>query len=193
MTSIRLYSALSLTLVLCLGACTPEAKQTLKANTLAATRNMQQARANLYAVGGKFAEQARENLYKTSYKVQEWAMTKPKPHVPSDIGQRYCYKSFHDILCYRAPLPGAEHRLVSYQGTHAEPPPQPVMTLLPTRDYDPSQQPASRVANARPVFVGLPPGVSPNDTPQEPEPIPADIPIEEIPEELPNPVLVPQL
>jgi hypothetical protein len=193
MTRHYLYYATAIVLALSLSACSPEGKAALKENVDAAGQNLNQAGKNTAAVAGKLADQARENLYKTSYKIQEWAMTEPEVKQPSVIAQRYCYQSFHDILCYRAPMPGAEHRLVAYQGTYAEPPPQPTMQLLPTKAYDPSMQPASRVANARPVFIGLPPEVKADAMPAEPQPLPANIPLEQIPEQMPNPTMVPQL
>lgn len=189
----RLQNMLLLAVLAGLSACSPQGKEGFDKNVDAAGNNLQQMGANLAGVANNFANQARDNAYKTSYQIQEWAMKEPEPPKgPSPVDSRYCYQSFHDILCYRAPMPGAEHRLVSYQGTFAEPPPQPTMKLLPTHPYDPSQMPERRVAVARPVFIGLPPEVKPDTTPQA-APTPEEIKPENIPEQLPNPALVPQL
>lgn len=183
------YVALSLVL-LGVSACSPQGKAELKANMQAANANIKQALDNAGAVANKFADQARENAYETSYQVQEWAMKKPEVKPPGVIAQRYCYHSLQDILCYRAPMPGAEQRLVAYQGTFAEPPPPAVTQLLPTHPFDSSQLPENRIANATPVFIGLPPDIQ-EEGPQSPPVI--DLNPANIPAERPNPELAPQL
>jgi hypothetical protein len=41
--------------------------------------------------------------------------TKPKPVVAKKVQQRYCYKTYEDIICYSKLLPGEEYRLVGFQ------------------------------------------------------------------------------
>ena len=177
-------------LSLSLSACSPEGKQAADANLKAAENTAGAVAANNLHTANKYATLAKDNLYKTSYQIQKWVATPPEaPKPPRAIEQTYCYKSFHDILCYRAPLPGAEHRLIAYQGTGAEPPPQAVTELLPTQTMDANQLPQNRVANARPVFIGLPPPIKDDKTPVAL----GEIPPEAIPVQQPNPALVPQL
>jgi hypothetical protein len=184
------YLITSVLLVLSLGACSPEGKEAAKENKEAAVNNAEVAVGNSLNRTNHYANIARENIYKTSYQIQKWVATPPElPKGPREIEQSYCYRSFHDVLCYRSPMPGAENRLVAYQGTGAEAPPQAVTQLLPTHPYDSSQLPQNRVANARPVFIGLPPTVKDDKTPA---PTP-ELPPEAIPAPQPNPVLVPQL
>jgi len=158
----------------------------------AAGNNIKGAANNAATVAGAVATEAKDATYEASYHVQKWVVTPPGggPKPPQAIANRYCYHSLQDILCYRAPMPGAENRLVAYQGSDAEEPPQATMQLLPTHPYDSSQQPASRVANASPVFIGMPPEVK-GDVSQPGAP--ATPPMDKIPEQQPNPVTTPQL
>jgi len=185
-----IYTPLSAALLLALAACSPEGKAAFNANMKAAGQNAENVANNAGVVANKYANIAKDNVYKTSYQVQKWAATPPEaPKGPREIEQSYCYRSFHDVLCYRAPLPGAESRLVAYQGTYAEEPPPSVTQLLPTHPYDPSQLPENRIANAQPVFLGLPPPVKEDKNAT----LPADTPIENIPAPQPDPKIAPQL
>ncbi len=186
MPVLKLYPLLGAVSLMCLAACSPEGKQAFNDNMTAAGNNVKGAANNAAIVATNVATVAKDNVYKTSYQVQKWVVTPPEgPKPPQAIANRYCYRTAQDILCYRAPMPGAETRLVAYQGTDAEEPPQSVTQLLPMHPYDSSQQPASRVANAKPVFIGLAPEIK-ADSSQIP--IPA-----QVPEQQPNPVIAPQL
>lgn len=78
----------------------------------------------------------------------------------------YCYRTQSDILCYRDPVPGAEMRLVAFQGVAQpdgssqvvavmeEPP------LVTAKDRAPSARPAYRAVDPQPIFVGIAPGVA---------------------------------
>jgi hypothetical protein len=46
---------------------------------------------------------------------------KPLPKAPP-VKPSYCYRVMQDIICYDNPKPGAESRLVAYQGPGANPP-----------------------------------------------------------------------
>jgi hypothetical protein len=177
--------------LLILSACSPQGKEAANANYEAAKQHAKVAAENVSGVANKLANDLKENAYKTSYQVQKWAATPPAaPPVPNAVAKSYCYRSMQDVLCYRSPVPGAESRLVAYQGTDAEPPPPVITQLLPTHEFDSSQLPESRVANARPVFIGAPPEVKDEKPSLD---IPIDTPPEKVPEQLPNPALVPQL
>lgn len=151
------------------------------------------------------ATQARDNVYETSYKLKDWAVTPPPGKKPNlAVKASYCYSVLQDVVCYRQPMPGWEHRLVGYQGTDAEAPPPAQTVALPQAPDDTSMQPATRVANAQPIFVGLPPGMNgekegdaANNDPNKPTelaPIPKDQnPPLTVKESLPNPAIVPQL
>jgi hypothetical protein len=43
-------------------------------------------------------------------------INRPKPPVKrGDIQPRYCYRTMNDVVCYAAPQPGQEYRLLAYQ------------------------------------------------------------------------------
>jgi hypothetical protein len=106
----------------------------------------------------RIANHVRDNVKATGKHVKEWWSYDPnaKKEVKT-IPNSYCYRAQGDVLCYRAPMPGWEHRLVGYQGTFAQAPPPVMMQPLPGQKLDTSLLPASRVANAKPVFTELPP------------------------------------
>ena len=135
------------------------------------------------------ANNIKDSIYETTYQVQEWAFTPPaKKGEPLPVANRYCYHAQTDVLCYRQPMPGWEGRLVAYQGTDAQPPPPPVMQLLPKPAKDMSMAPENRIATSKPVF---------KEAPVAEEPVAKDPTAPELPnslnEQLPNPSQSPQL
>ena len=139
----------------------------------------------------------KENAMKTGEYMRKWFIM-PKPDAPRDdrvIASSYCYRVLQDIVCYRQPMPGWEHRLVAYQGTHAKEPPLAMMEPLPKRAEDvaaaasPPQKAESKVANVKPVFKDLPKEQKPAE---EEQPDLGPVP-ETVHEQLPNPALAPQL
>jgi hypothetical protein len=141
---------------------------------------------------GKFLyESGKDNVRQTYQKVNEWLNVPVNPpKEPLPVASSYCYRALQDIVCYRQAMPGWEHRLVAYQGTHAAPPPPAVMQLMPKPVKNESMKPTNRVANSKPVFDKLP------EAPKE-EAITIDGNISTAPnpalEQLPDPALSPQL
>lgn len=135
-----------------------------------------------------YADTFRDNVKKTANKVQEWWFTPLPSTEPLPVRASYCYKAQTDVLCYREPMPGWEHRLVAYQGTGAEAPPAPSMELLPKQTGDTSKLAENRVASTKPVFVEPPP--EPKEAPKD-----AGSPAVEDKshESLPDPATSPQL
>jgi hypothetical protein len=135
-----------------------------------------------------FANQFRDNVKLTSQKVEEWWLTPLPSTDPLPLAPSYCYRVQQDVLCYRQPMPGWEHRLAGYQGTGAQPPAPATMQLLPVRTLDSSKLAVNRLAAAKPVFVQLPPDAkeAPKD-PTQPSTVDAST------DPLPDPVLSPQL
>ncbi len=143
----------------------------------------------------RIANNVRDNVRVTSRRMKEWWFYEPKPPQNRDVASSYCYRVLQDVVCYRQPMPEWEHRLVGYQGTGALPPPPSVMQPLPKRSISASNEAASRLASAQPVFVEIPPdvkeaeanGADPDKDPSVP--VPADA----AHETLPDPALAPQL
>lgn len=130
----------------------------------------------------------RDNVKVTARKVKDWWTYEPDARPPRSVPDSYCYRTQGDVLCYRSPMPGWEHRLVGYQGTFAEPPPPPIMQPLPTAVVDESKLPANRVANAQPVFVEMP--LEAKEEPKTAEDLQAP---ENVRETIEDPALAPQL
>lgn len=90
-----------------------------------------------------------------------------KPTALKAIPSTYCYRVMQDIVCYRDPQPGAEARLVAYQGTVAVAPPIPtpaeVKKTVATAPelFDPKPQPVPEpvLPKLKPVYVMPPPPV----------------------------------
>lgn len=99
------------------------------------------------------ATMARNNLKESGEDLHKWLVEPPPAErQPQAIASSYCYRTYQDVLCYRAPMPGWENRLVGYQGTYAKAPPLAVMEPLPVSvDTKPSARPA-----VTPVFASLP-------------------------------------
>ncbi len=136
----------------------------------------------------RMAGRTRDQIKRTNRKVRDWCLTPlPQPQ-PNAIAASYCYRVLQDIMCYREPMPGWEQRLVAYQGTNAAPPPPAVTKPLPMVNVDPAKMAASRISNARPVFVNLPP-----EEEKKVQAVDGVVVIDESRESLPNPSAVPQL
>ena len=135
-----------------------------------------------------YANQLRDNVKKTGAKIQEWWFTPLPSTEPLPVASSYCYKAQTDILCYRQPMPGWEHRLVAYQGTGAAPPPPATMQLMPQKANDNSKLAENRLANVKPIFVELPP--EPKQAPKDASQPTTDDHSQEV---LPDPTLTPQL
>ncbi|MDX2113259.1 MAG: hypothetical protein SFW63_05970 [Alphaproteobacteria bacterium] len=150
--------------------------------------NLGQVVDNIDRSTSRMADNTRNQIKRTNRKLRDWWLTPlPEPQ-PSEIASSYCYRVFQDIVCYREPMAGWEHRLVAYQGTHAAPPPAAVTEPLPVIDVDPAKLQAARISNARPVFVALPP-----EEEKKVQSSDGVVVIDESRESLPNPALVPQL
>lgn len=113
--------------------------------------------ANVESSASRIADNFRDGFHRSVDRFERWWFTPP----PEENGKRaipasYCYNSFQDVLCYRQPMPGWEHRLVGYQGTAAVPPPPAVMEPLPVRAQEKPSTSAGRIANAQPVFTEMP-------------------------------------
>jgi hypothetical protein len=133
------------------------------------------------------ANALRDNIKRTGNRIRKWWITPLPEKKKQPVAASYCYNVYQDILCYRQPMPGWEHRLAGYQGTGAEPPPPAMMIPLPTRNVDPKQLPQNRVANAQPVFGEIPADIK-EEKDQEQQ-----SPSEAVHETLPDPALAPQL
>lgn len=94
----------------------------------------------------------KKDVYEATGKFYDWVLTPPPKKLPNPVPSSYCYRSFQDVLCYRQPMPGWEHRLVGYQGTGAAPPKPTITKLLPTRAAEPKPDPVARVEAMAPVF-----------------------------------------
>lgn len=80
-----------------------------------------------------FGDGAKQGFYGGLDRMADWMRPVPKPGPPQPIAASYCYTVLQDIMCYRKPMPGWEHRLVAYQGTNAPAPPPALMEPLPKR------------------------------------------------------------
>ncbi|MGE3714272.1 MAG: hypothetical protein AB7F82_07065 [Alphaproteobacteria bacterium] len=105
------------------------------------------------------ATNVRDNVRHNSRKLKEWWFYDPaKERVKNEhaIAPSYCYAVMQDIVCYPAPMPGWEARLVGYQGSapiavavvKTEPVPH-----LPKTDRI---TPEDRLKKADPVFDAIP-------------------------------------
>jgi hypothetical protein len=140
----------------------------------------------------RVATQIRDNVHATGKHLKDWWFYDPAAHVEAKtVPNSYCYKTQGDVLCYRAPMPGWENRLVGYQGTYAEAPPPVMMQPLPTKTVDARMLPENRIANAKPVFTSLPPEVK-----EEPAKDPAallETDPQDVHETIADPTVSPQL
>lgn len=154
-----------------------------------AKEDAQIAEGNVQRHTMRVADNLRDQTKKTAMKMREWLLTPPPEVVSTAVPPSYCYKVMQDITCYRAPLPGQTHRLVGYQGDGAVPPlaQTKALPLSPIQKMNPGGA-AARVADAKPVFVGIPaqPKEDKNATLQDGVPTAGSEP-------LPDPTLSPQL
>lgn len=192
---------LVLSFVMFLAACTEQqAKEDGDAVKAQVSEDAQyvagETKANASQVGeniGKSAERMagamRDTVKRTNRKVRDWWLTPlPEEQENRAVEASYCYNVLQDILCYRQPISGWEHRLAGYQGTGAEPPAPAMMKPLPMlHAADPVKATANRIANTKPVFVALPPEEKKTETGEEP------LAVDPANENLPDPALAPQL
>lgn len=157
-----------------------------------ASQDFNQASSQVQRHTQRIADATRDGIKRTNRRARDWWLTDPPPPLPPNaVPTSYCYTVLQDVVCYRAPMPGWEHRLVAYQGTGAEPPPPAVMKPLPSRNINTSSLSSSRVESTKPVFVGLPLDVK-EDTKEEDESISPDS-SDALNENLPDPTASPQL
>lgn len=104
------------------------------------------------------SEDFKTNVYQASDGIKRWWHTPPYTPGKQSVATSYCYRAYQDVMCYRQPMPGWEHRLVGYQGTDANEPPAPMMQPL-AEHYPGVVTTAQRAASAEPVFIGLPPEI----------------------------------
>jgi len=141
---------------------------------------------------GNLGGAMKENFYYTTDHIADWIRPNT-PKSPLPIAASYCYHVYQDILCYRRPMPGWEHRLAGYQPETAEPPLPAMMQPLPKHKVDSSQLPANRVANSKPVFTQMPEKPAEVEKPAEDTSTPAAAAASPEHEQLPDPALAPQL
>lgn len=135
----------------------------------------------------RVADHVRNNAHATGKHLKDWWLYKPNEGSQT-IPSSYCYKAQGDVMCYRSPMPGWEHRLVGYQGTFADAPPAPMMQPLPASGVDQQKLPANRIAATKPVFVEMPPEMK-----EEPKTsLELEAP-ENVHENIADPALAPQL
>jgi hypothetical protein len=150
--------------------------------------NAQLAGNNVERSATRMANNVRDGVKRTNRRLRDWWLTPlpPEPE-PLPVQASYCYRVLQDVLCYRDPMPGWEHRLVAYQGTGALPPAPAITRPLPRLAERPAPSAAERLAGSMPVFVNLPPEEKKEAA--APEALSAD----PAHENLPNPMLSPQL
>jgi hypothetical protein len=136
--------------------------------------------------GTQLANDFKDNMYKTSEKVKEWAMTPPPKPAPLPVPDSYCYHVLQDILCYRQPMPGWEHRLVGYQGTDAREPAFVMTEPLPVHTTETRLPPGTRESSVIPVFIAPPPEIKTVAKSGDDAAVASH-------EQLPDPALAPQL
>lgn len=148
------------------------------------------AQSNVERHGSRVADNVRDSVKRTSMKLRQWWLTPLPEEMPPSVPPSYCYQVLQDIMCYRAPMPGMEHKLVGYQGDAALPPARSQTLALPSKQMNRSNTLMSgkaRVEAARPVFRNMPQASedSAHDI--------ADVLPELGNEPLPDPALSPQL
>lgn len=139
--------------------------------------------------GERAATGLKNNVQETAERIEHWMM--PTPKKPRhEVPNSYCYSTQGDVLCYRSPMPGWEHRLVGFQGTHAVPPDAPVMQPMPVRAPVTAMKPENRAKSSKPLVVEAP--VEPKSDMAEAHAGQA-ITVDAAHESLPDPALAPQL
>jgi hypothetical protein len=159
--------------------------------TVQVTEDAENIQTNYERNGMRVANGLRDNIKRTANSMRKWwiePLPEKKRHA---VASSYCYSAYQDIMCYPQPMPGWEHRLVGYQGTHAAPPPVATMQLLPARSADEKHLPQNRVAAAQPIFKEMP---EENKSEDKGTVTPGEPPLAEAAHEtLPDPALAPQL
>jgi hypothetical protein len=98
------------------------------------------------------ANTARDEAKSSWNTLGEIAGTHPKPpEKRQDAQERYCYRAYHDIICYGAPLKGEEYRLVGFQEKNGQ-----TGYVLPSALLDGG----ANLPPLQSVTIGLPPRVA---------------------------------
>lgn len=187
------FTAFSLPMLLLLAGCGVTAGQAaigaagVAVGSTMEARGMNPVPPRADATANRVANNIRDNIKATADHVEEWWNYEPEVKYPNPVPNTYCYRSYGDVLCYRAPMPGWEHRLVGYQGTYADAPPPPMMEPLPGKSGE-KMLPANRVAAAQPVFLEMPEEIKEEKKIEDlAEPAPENL------REVSDPALAPQL
>jgi hypothetical protein len=91
----------------------------------------------------------------TQEKLKKMFTFNPKQPV-REVPHSYCYQVMQDIMCYNQQIPGAEYRLVGWQGTGDAPTPV-IRPLTQTEKATLSRTPVAggaRLKPLEPIFVG---------------------------------------
>lgn len=146
--------------LLSLAACetNEQDKEAIKAQV---NEDAQMAQYNAEKHTKRVVGNVRDQVKKTAMKMREWWLTPLPEPVPTPVPPSYCYKVWQDIVCYRDSMPGATHTLVGYQGDPTKTPPPPLAQTEPIpvtriQKQNSAMTGSARVANAKPVFVGIP-------------------------------------
>ena len=99
---------------------------------------------------------AKDGMYHNTDRLADWMRPPAPPAPPLPIAASYCYKALQDVLCYRQPMPGWEHRLLAYQGTNAAPPSAAKIIPLPQQQASAAEPVEKKLAGSTPVFDKIP-------------------------------------
>lgn len=101
-------------------------------------------------------------IYETKERIRDLVTYRPKSKALKPVPPSYCYRVMQDILCYRDPQPGAESRLVAYQGTEeVAPEPEPKKLELITK----LEEWTEKATSALPPYESRPPALVPAPVP----------------------------
>jgi hypothetical protein len=165
---------------------TPQGKTAEPQHSEQMKSDVRQAVENVGAeVVAPIATITRDNVQKAVGKARKWLLTRPEAPQPVAVPASYCYKVLQDVLCYRQPMPGWEHRLVAYQGTYAAAPPVALTRPLPSVGANTT----AVATKSQPVFVEMP--VEPAKDPQKD--VADAVSMDAAHETLPDPASSPQL
>ena len=140
----------------------------------------------------RVATDIKDSIYTRADRIEKWVLTPPASDEKKGVPASYCYQSYQDILCYRQPMPGAEARLVGYQGTDAPAPQVAVMKGLPRRAEGVNMEPEVRAKNAKPLAYKNTDAAKPAEEPVAEGEI-KTITIDAAHESLSDPTMAPQL
>jgi len=105
----------------------------------------------------RVANNVRDGIKRTNNSIRDWWITPLPSTEPQAVANRYCYKVYQDIICYRSQMLGWEDKLVGYQGATAKSPKQPVTVPLDLRsEKDLEDLDKKEIANTKPVFSDFP-------------------------------------